>query len=251
MFWGSIRGLLTGLAFASATIVIPGTAYAGVVVKSSGPSAGDYPVGRAVDDDATITLRAGDRITILTDDGTRVMQEPGTFRVGEGATQTRARFSNLKRTRAARRVRTGAVRGAEETPGRDPDLWFVNLSVAGNICLLDLERVRLWRPDAEAAQTYRILDMSSDKDLEVAFVQSVSVRALDPGAMRLREGADYAIFAPSQEDGGARPKVEVRFVTLDPEADYSSPARLAAALHENGCDQQFALLADTLEGAVE
>ena len=71
----------TVLAGAAATIAALGfigstPAQAGVVVKSSGPSAATYPVGRKLSDSSTITLRAGDSVTVLTDSGTRVITGP-------------------------------------------------------------------------------------------------------------------------------------------------------------------------------
>jgi len=250
MFSVRLKASLAAVALAGVAFAIPTAVEAGVVVKSSGPSSSDYPVGQQIDDDASITLRAGDRITVLTDDGTRAMQGPGQFRVGEGATRTRARFSNLTRSRAARRVRTGAVRGAEGGEARNPNLWFVNIAAPGNVCLLDLEAIRLWRPDAEFAETYSIVDQSNDRSLDVAFVETEAVRALDPEAIAITEGAEYSILAPAGEgENGERPSVNVRFLTLDEDGDYSRPTRLAAALYEKGCTTQLALLADTLETA--
>ncbi|WP_416832240.1 MAG: hypothetical protein ACMUJI_05155 [Erythrobacter sp.] len=251
MFSDKFKTRAAGLALAAAALaVVPSAAQAGVVVKSSGPSAGDYPVGRQVADSATITLRAGDRITVLTDDGTKVMQGPGTFTVGEGATRTRARFSNLTR-RQARSVRTGAVRGAGEGVPRSPNLWFVNVAASGTMCLYDMSAVRLWRPDATGAQTYTIMDPATNASLEVPFVESEAVRALDPEGMQLMGGTNYTIStqSPATEDGEAETtSVSVNFVTLTEE--YETPDRLAQALIANGCTMQVELLADTLEASV-
>jgi len=249
MFSDKMKARLMGLALVGAVFAVPGAASAGVVVKSSGPSAGDYPVGRQVADDASITLRAGDKITVLTDGGTRVMQGPGTFRVGEGATRTRARFSNLTRRRAARRVRTGAVRsGATGAPARSPNLWFVNVAAAGNVCLYDLAAVRLWRPEATEAQTYQIRDAGSQGALDVAFVESEAVRALDPNGLAITDGGNYTITTPASGESAAS-SVNVTFVTLGEE--FETPDALAQALFDNGCTTQLSLLADTLEASAQ
>ena len=145
MFSGKLTSKIAGLALLGAALAFtPSAASAGVVVKSTGPSAGTYPVGRQVADSATITLRSGDRITVLTERGTRVMQGPGTFRVGEGATRTRRRFSDLTQRGSSRRVRTGAVRGAgdgEGAPQTPPKIWDVDVAVAGTFCLNDLSSI--------------------------------------------------------------------------------------------------------------
>ncbi len=248
MFSDKMKARIGAIALAGAALAItPAAASAGVVVKSSGPSAGTYPVGRQVADSASITLRSGDRITILTDSGTRVMSGPGTFRVGEGATRTRARFSNLTRRNASRRVRTGAVRGASDGVARSPNLWFVNVAAAGNICLYDIERIRLWRPEASDAQTVTITDQASQASLAVPFVETEAVRALDPDGLAVSNGGNYTITTPGSE--GAEPStVSVKFVSLSEE--YETPDALAQALIANGCTTQLGLLADTLEASV-
>ncbi len=249
MFSDKLKTRIAGMALIGAVMTISAAASAGVVVKSTGPSSSSYPVGRQVADSASITLRAGDKITVLTDSGTRVMQGPGTFRVGEGATRTRARFSNLTRRNANRRVRTGAVRsGATAGTARSPNLWFVNVAASGNVCLYDLNAVRLWRPESEDAQTYQIRDAAGESSVEVPFVETETVRALDPAGLPLMSGGSYTITAPASEDGEAA-TVNVTFVALTEQ--YAAPDQLAQALIENGCTTQLGLLADTLEASAQ
>lgn len=247
MFSVKMKARLGALALAGAVFAtLPAAASAGVVVRSSGPSAGDYPVGRQVADSATVTLRAGDRITILTDNGTRVIQGPGTFRVGEGATRTRTRFSRLSQ-RGAQRARTGAVRAGESSgPARAPNLWLVNVAAAGNVCLYDLERVRVWRPETSEAQTYHITDNSSGQILDIPFVEGETMRVIDPQVMSLANEGSYTFTAPAPEEGEAT-SVSVNFVTMNEQ--YGEADDLAVALIENGCTTQLGLLTDTLESA--
>lgn len=247
MFSNKLKASMAGLALASAVFTIPAIASAGVVVKSSGPSAGTYPVGKKVSDTSSITLRAGDRITVLTDDGTKVMQGPGTFRAGEGATRTRARFSNLTRKNSARRVRTGAVRGTGDGPVRSPNLWYVNVAASGTICLYDLASVRLWRPDASAGQTFTVTDSATNASLEVEFVETEAMRSLDPENFAVADGRSYTISGPLDE-GGETGATNITVAALS--EDYAEPDALAEALIANGCTTQLALLADTLEASV-
>lgn len=247
MFSNKIKGRIAGLALVGAVFTIPAIASAGVVVKSSGPSAGSYPVGKKVADTSSITLRAGDRITVLTDDGTKVMQGPGTFRVGEGATRTRARFSNLTRKNAARRVRTGAVRGTGTGAVRSPNLWYVNVAASGTICLYDLASVRLWRPDASSGQTYTVTDNATNASLDVEFVETEAMRSLDPENFAVTDGGSYTITGPSKEGAGSAAS-SINVVALTEE--YAAPDALAEALIDKGCTTQLGLLADTLEASV-
>ncbi|WP_407874769.1 hypothetical protein [Qipengyuania nanhaisediminis] len=234
------------MAIAGAAIAIPGAASAGVVVKSTGPSASEYPVGRQVADGSRVVLRAGDRITVLTDRGTSVMEGPGTFRIGEGARPSQ-RFSRLTRRGARARPRTGAVRGTPVAPETAParSLWTVNLSVGGPVCLYDMDAIQLWRPAAEGAETYSIVDIASDTALDVTFVGAELVRELDQDVVSIKTDTDYAILSPASGRQAERSTVNVRFVQFD--GDYGDSASLAQALLEKGCTEQFALLADTLD----
>jgi len=223
-----------------------GAAIAGVVVKSSGPSASQFPVGKKVADSATITLRAGDNVTVLTSEGTRVMKGAGTFRVGEKPTATRGRFAALSRKKAARRVRTGAVRGTGSTAPAaakavSPNLWYVDVSRSGTMCLFDAGTVRLWRPSNEGIATYRVVDTASESSVDVTFDDGESVAALDPARMMVSEGATYTLAGPEGTDVAS-----VSFVTL--EGDYPRADQLAEALIANGCMTQVGLMADRLGG---
>lgn len=258
MFSVSLKARLASLALVGAVFAVPGTASAGVVVKSSGPSAGTYPVGREVSDTATISLRAGDKITVLTDNGTRVLQGPGDFVVGEGAVRTRSRFSSLSRRGGSNRARTGAVRAATpsteapEGPQPAPNLWFVDLTASGNLCLYEFDRVRLWRPETVGPQKYTIIDQSTQTSLDVDFVETEQMRAWDLESLKLEAGRTYTITGPLPVEGeasGTPTSTSVTFVALS--EDYVQQDQLAQALIDNGCTFQLARLADELEAFAE
>lgn len=244
MFSDKIRTRIAGLAIIGAAMSLAGAANAGVVVKSTGPSADSYPVGKQVADESQITLRAGDKITVLTDSGTKVMQGPGTFRVGENATRTRARFSALTRRGASTRARTGAVRGTGEGEAKMPNLWLLNVAQSGPTCLYDLADVTLWRPSRDEAQTFTITEKGTGKSLAVNFVATEAMRSLDPEGLQLTDGATYTITGPGSAEGSAA-SVDVTIIAMS--ATFAQPDQLAQALVDNGCMMQLALLADTAE----
>ncbi len=239
------RKKFSAIALTAAAIMFPAAAMAGVVVKSSGPSADRFAVGTKLDDDSSITLREGDTITVLTSKGTRVLRGAGSFRVGDRATVTKSRFSALTRKRAASRVRTGAVRPVETGgPILSPNLWYVDVTRGGTVCLYDLETVRLWRPGIDGASTYVVSDLSSADHLHVTFADGEMVTALDPERMPLAEGGNYRL----SKLGGAD-SVDVQFVSL--EGDFDRADLLAEALIEKGCTMQLGLLADNLSAAAD
>lgn len=244
MFSDRLKSRIAALALAGAALALPVAAMAGVVVKSTGPSSAKYPVGTKVDDSASITLKAGDVVTVLTADGTRVIRGAGTFRVGDRPQVAADRFASLTRKRAATRVRTGAVRGETDENPTNPSLWYVDVTRSGTICLYDLATVRLWRPGTEGTSTYTIADHAGSAQAEVTFDDTVTVAALDPARLPVTEDGHYMITAP---DGATA--AHINFVLLA--EDYEAPDALAEALIAKGCTVQLETLASSLEASAE
>jgi hypothetical protein len=244
MFSDRFKARFAALALAGAVLALPVAAMAGVVVKSTGPSSTKYPVGTKLDDNASITLKAGDVVTVLTAEGTRVIKGAGTFRVGDRPQVASDRFALLTRKRAATRVRTGAVRAPEEGEVANPSLWYVDVTRSGTICLYDLATVRLWRPGTEGTATYKISGNNGDAQAEVTFDDTVTVAALDPARLPIAEGSDYLIMAP---DGSTT--AQVNFVLLA--EDFEAPDALAEGLIAKGCSVQLEALASSLEASAE
>lgn len=242
MFSDRMKTRFGALALAGAMLALPVTAWAGVVVKSTGPSATRYPVGSKLDDSATITLKPGDVVTVLTAEGTRIIKGAGTFRVGDRPQVAADRFASLTRKRAATRVRTGAVRTGFTEDAANPSLWYVDVTRSGPMCLYDLATVRLWRPASEGTLTYRINAVGSDTFAEVSFDDAVTVAALDPARLPVTEGQQYRIAAA---DGSST--ADIDFVLLA--EDFAAPDALAEALIAKGCTGQLDALAASLEAA--
>jgi hypothetical protein len=244
MFWDNMKRRMAALALGAAALLLPAAASAGVVVKSTGPSARQYPVGTKLDDSASITLKEGDVVTVLTADGTRVIKGAGTFRVGDRPQVATDRFASLTRKRAATRVRTGAVRGDLDEAATNPSLWYVDVTRTGTICLYDLATVRLWRPGNQGTSTYTISNGDGTMQAEVTFDDAVTVAALDPARLPITEAGHYMITAP---DGPT--SAHINFVLLA--EDYAAPDALAEALIAKGCTVQLDVLASSLEASAE
>lgn len=244
MFSIRLTARLKALALAGAALALPVAAMAGVVVKATGPSATKYPVGTKLDDNATIALKAGDVVTVLTAEGTRVIKGAGTFRIGDRPQVAADRFASLTRKRAATRVRTGAVRSVTNEEASNPSLWYVDVTRPGQVCLYDFAAVRLWRPASEGTLTYRMSAIGTDAFAEVTFDNAVTVAALDPARLPITEGARYSIAAA---DGST--STEVSFVLI-PE-DITAPDALAETLIAKGCTVQLDTLAASLEASAE
>ncbi len=243
MFSDRFKSRFRTLVLAGAALALPVAAMAGVVVKSTGPSATKYPVGTKLDDSASISLKPGDVVTVLTADGTRVIKGAGTFRVGDRPQVAADRFASLTRKRAATRVRTGAVRGETDETATNPSLWYVDVTRSGTICLYDLATVRLWRPGTDGTSTYKISDHGGTGQAEVTFDDTVTVAALDPARLPITEAGHYMITGP----GGTT--AQINFVLLA--EDFVAPDALAEALIAKGCAVQLETLASSLEASAE
>lgn len=224
-------------AIAAATCaLLPAAATAGVVVAASGPSAGSYPVGKKIGNSDRIVLRAGDTLTVLDGNGTRVLRGAGTYSLDQQAGPSqRGTFAVLTERRSAQRMRTGAVRGEDEgAPRHSPNLWYVDVAQPGKICLAGTERVRLWRGSTEGDATY-LLRADAGGSHTVTFADGDMLAPWDTRLLPVTNGAVFHIAGPA---GG--PDKELSFVVLDSVAD--EPEALAAQLIENGCTKQLELL---------
>ncbi len=241
MCWGkrTAAAMLAGLAMAS------GSAQAGVVVKASGPSAGQYPVGKKLDDTATISLKQGDSVTVLTANGTKVISGPGQFTVGVRGESKRSTFAVLTRQASGARVRTGAVRsGSSAAAPLNPSLWNMDVTRPGRFCLADNARVTFWRPVTAGERVYVLGSGKSDYLVQVKFPDGAAQATLSADELPLASNRTYRL---SSEAGAAPQPVE--FITLDSVPETAD--ELGAVLAEKGCTAQLAMLTERLMTAAE
>ena len=231
---------ISALAIGAAGFGMAAPVAAGVVVKSSGPSAAKYKVGTKVADNGTITLQAGDSVTVLTASGTRVISGAGTHAVGKRGPSKRSAFATLTRQRSGARVRTGAVRaGGTTAAARNPNLWNLDVEAPGKTCLASGDLVNLWRSDTDGEATYIFGTPSSDFHVHVTFDDGVSQASLSGEELPLDRMQTYTISKP---DGS--PATQVEFVVLEDVPEDMEG--LAQVLADNGCSAQLELLADRM-----
>ena len=105
-----------------------------MVVAASGPSAGSFPVGKKIGDSERIVLRAGDTLTVLDGNGTRVLRGAGTFSLDQQAGAEPAQ--HLRGADRAPLGRSGCAparsRGEDDgTALHPPNLWYVDVAQPG------------------------------------------------------------------------------------------------------------------------
>ena len=227
---------LLGFMLASTAAAAP------LVVRSSGPSAKAYPAGKAIADNAKITLKAGDTIVLLDGKGTRTLSGPGTFSAAATATAaatTGSTLSALVSGGGERRARIGAVRsasGVDKNAGKNPNVWYVDVTRSSNMCIADPSTVTLWRPGADQPATIKIVRADgTSSDLAVPAGQSV---APWPSSLPVTDGSQFKL---SWE--GAKTPTTVKFVVIKPTG--AGLEDMAQSLIKGGCNAQLDLLIQT------
>jgi hypothetical protein len=206
-----------------------------LVVRSVGPSAKSFPLGKRLPDTARIALQAGDQLTLLDGRGTRELRGPGSFTAASSSSAP-AQLAATTGTVNGRRARIGAVRGIESGPLRPPTIWHVDVAKSANVCVSPPNRVALWRQDPAAAATLTVTGGGQTRQLSWQEGDST----LDwPADLPISEGAEYRLTLP-----GASAATTIHFRTLP-----QRPAGLeatASMLIERQCTAQLDLLIDTV-----
>ncbi len=238
MFWTK-----TALALSATTLSLIGATAAlaeTIVVRSNGPSAKNYPPGKPLPDKTLVALKAGDSVTILDGQGTRILKGPGNFSTTASSAAAGSSFGQLLRNTGARQARTGAVRGSGSTgPVRSPNLWFVDVSKSGTICLADMSAVSLWRSSATNAQPLSLTRISDGKSVAIDFRAGQSVRAWPVADLPAVDGSQFRLSGP----GMAAPAT-IKIAALGPNPQGLDGT--ASALIRKGCNAQLDLLIETV-----
>lgn len=182
-------------AAAAAAALLASTAVtaAVLVVRSSGPSAGAYPPGKALPDTHLLKLKASDTIVLLDSRGTRTLQGPGSFSVSASAAPAAAGAIRTAGS-SARRVRLGAVRGTGTR-----SVWQADVGRSGAVCVANPGELTLYRPDATGPADVMLTDVASGTTAKVHFDADQSDAAW-PAAVPVKSGAriDVAGLAAPQ-----------------------------------------------------
>ncbi|MEQ1510998.1 MAG: hypothetical protein ABL909_11430 [Sphingopyxis sp.] len=234
------------IAASIAALSLSGAALAeAIIVRSTGPSAAAYPVGRRMPTTQRIVLRAGDRVVLVGEGPSRTLSGPGSFPVRSTTTPSSGGTNTLGRYLSATGgtiSRTGASRGpgSSEIPASAPNLWVVDIARGGTRCVFDTSNVTLWRADMSEDTLLMVEDVAdSSRRNTLAFVSGQNFRRWPSDAMPIRAGSSYRISGP----GLAQPTT-ISFVAIG-----AAPTDVEAAantLAEHGCTTQLAQLGDQL-----
>lgn len=243
MHWTK-RHVAAAIVVASLGSIVPSAVNAEpIVIKYEGRSGDLYKPGKKLVPNAKISLKTGEILTVLDERGTRVLRGPGTFNSSSSATVKSVSNSSLAaliRTSSVRRARTGAVRGdtSAALQAASPNLWFVDLSKSGKVCVADFNNLQLWSSNAEFPRDFIATDIATGTTASTQFGKGQRT-ANWPSKITAANGKNYT-FAIS----GRSEKTTVHLVRVAMTGEEKLD-RMASILIENGCQTQGELLAAT------
>jgi len=215
--------LLGALLVASA----PSASAAIIVVRATGPSAGQYPVGKSLPDNASLRLRGGDTLVLLDPKGSRTLKGPGIFSAAaSGSGASVSSFNALMASAEGRRGRVGAVR----PPPQPRQLWQTSSDRGETFCFVNPAGVLIRRESVATPSMITVSDLTSGKGAAVRFAAAQQI-ADWPAGVPLVSGHRYKVGA-----------AESLMKQVSAGRDY---AELGSALIQNGCMAQVDALSIT------
>ena len=233
MSWinGIVKSAVVGTALLAAGTAVAAT----LVVRSNGPSASAYPPGKALAPGSSITLKAGDSVTVLDAGGTRVLKGPGVVAVSSKGAASANGISALIATTGVRQTRTGATRGRNSGPPHATNVWYIDASRSGTVCVVDAKSAVLWRPGNSVADTIKLTSLGDGKSVSLDFRAGQTVRNWPVTDLPLFEGASFKL-----ESAGSKSAVSIKSTLVA--APPSGLDGTAQALLDKGCAAQVDLL---------
>jgi hypothetical protein len=222
------------LAAAAALLASTSAAAAVLVVRSSGPSATAYPPGKALPDTHMMKLKASDVVVLLDSRGTRTLQGPGSFSVAANAGPAVGAIRSAGTN--ARRVRLGAVRGANTR-----SVWQADLDQSGNVCIANPADLGLYRGDSSGEATVTLTDPATGKKADVHFAAGQAISSW-PAALPATSGATIGVTGL-----GSATTLTLKVLSPVP----SGLEGMAQSLIRANCQAQLDVLIDTFSARSE
>lgn len=223
--------LAAGAALACASVA----AAQSIVVRSTGPSAAQYPQGKKLPDNSSVTLKPGDKLTVLDKSGTRVLSGPGSFKLNGAVERTGGASLAAMVSGGSSRVRTGAVRGAPagKAPSGPDSIWQIDVTKAGTYCIPEAGAVVLWRPNRTEAEAAKIT--GDGKSAPVRWGAGSALKVWPVAEVPVADGKSYVFAGP---DGKT---VDFKFRML--ETVPEDQIEVASLLASKGCTIQLDMIA--------
>lgn len=228
---GLARALSAALSLLALTWVgTPVQAETLIVMEARGVS---LKAGAQIDGDQVLTLKEGERLTLIRSDGT-VLTLRGPFSKIPApptavAADPKQALAALVNTRAARTSSVGVIRAGEEVMPL-PEPWLVDLSRSGMRCMIEDQTVTFWRPDA--GQETRFTLVPSDRSYKADFIWPRGTARLPASKLEFKN--DFNFFTVQQADQ----EFALQLMKIPKGIAEGNRVILIAWLLEKGCTQQ-------------
>ncbi len=115
-------------------------------------------------------------------------------------------------------------------------LWYVDINRKGTQCLIDSERLQLWRASADKARTFRLAGPANFRTASVDFAAGESVVDVDSATFPVGDGLSLTIS--DNQTGSTLGEIVIAVLA----AGSDTPEKLADSLKERGCLKQVQML---------
>lgn len=213
-----------------------------VVLEARG---GGLSAGQSIPSDKPITLKEGERITVIGPDGKSVtlrgpFSGPPVAAGGGAAADPKQALAALVATRDARTSSVGVIRAGTEA-AKLPEPWLIDMTRPGPRCLLEGERPTWWRPDASGDQDFTVFPV--DRSWRADFHWKAGEdRQPVPPVSRFEGQNAFVISVDKQEHA-----ISITVVPRDIDNDFV----LTSWMLQKGCVQQADALIRKLGGTPE
>ena len=192
---------------------------------------GGLKAGMSIDSSATVTLKEGERVTVIGPKGNTVTLKgpfngPAMASAGS-AVDTKQALSALVATRDARSTAVGVIRAGTDAV-KIPEPWLIDVTRPGPRCLREGEHPVWWRPDASKEQQFTLYPIDRSWKAEIGWEKGQD-RQKAPALSRF-EGAN--VFYIRQDDQEFAISINVIPKSVDNDLVLSS------WMLEKGCLQQ-------------
>lgn len=209
------------------TFVAASASAAVIVVKSSGPSARNYPAGKALQDSDKLSLKSNDLVVLLDSRGTRTLRGPGNFPAAStGPARSTSSLAALTGQGRAR-GRVGAVRGPVSR-----SIWQANAEASETMCFANPGDISIYRGSIANPETVTIKNLASGKSAKANFAASMQT-APWPSELPIVANNNYQI--------GNSTVVAMKSIAPLP----SGLEGIAQSLIRNQCEGQLDILINT------
>jgi hypothetical protein len=233
--------MIAGAATFGSLALAGGAMAQAIVVRSTGPSAAQYPQGRKLPANASVSLKPGDKVTVIDKAGSRVLSGPGNFTLNSAVERGGGSVMANMMVGGGSRARTGAVRGAPvglEAPTAPDNIWAIDVTKGGTYCVADPASLVLWRPNRADAITGKLA--ANGKTSPVAW-KAGSALKLWPADVPVVDGMTYSFTGPVTVNSS---------ITLKKLAEVpTDQMQVASMLAEKGCNAQLDVIASQATSA--